>query len=158
MKLQDLEKVATSSMNDDEVSYLGDQTHGQSSDTKLSWINQIAASLNAETTGIERVTEDQRNPNEGVFSSATMWFSANLVIASMSLGMLGQAVWAISFWQSVFVIIFFNILGLLPVAFFSCFGPEFGLRQMILSRYLTGVFAARIFALITAIACVGWVP
>ncbi|ODV75015.1 purine-cytosine permease CYBJADRAFT_166778 [Cyberlindnera jadinii NRRL Y-1542] len=156
MKLQDLEKVATSSMNDDEVSYLGDQTHGQSSDTKLSWINQIAASLNAETTGIERVTEDQRNPKEGVFSSATMWFSANLVIASMSLGMLGQAVWAISFWQSVFVIIFFNILGLLPVAFFSCFGPEFGLRQMVLSRYLTGVFAARIFALITAIACVGW--
>jgi NCS1 nucleoside transporter family len=85
-----------------------------------------------------------------------MWFSANLVIASMSLGMLGQSIFGISFWQSVFVIVFFNIIGLLPVAFFSCFGPEFGLRQMVLSRYLTGVLAARIFALITAIACVGW--
>ncbi|CCD22415.1 cytosine permease NDAI_0A02570 [Naumovozyma dairenensis CBS 421] len=85
-----------------------------------------------------------------------MWFSANMVIASYTLGGLGPIVYNLNFGTSVLVIIFFNILGLLSVAFFSVFGAEFGLRQMILSRFLLGNVTARIFALINIIACVGW--
>ncbi|CAI6548719.1 ASN_HP2_G0014610.mRNA.1.CDS.1 [Saccharomyces cerevisiae] len=50
----------------------------------------------------------------------------------------------------------FNIMGLIFVAFFSVFGAELGLRQMILSRYLVSNVTARIFSLINVIACVGW--
>ncbi|ONH66558.1 Purine-cytosine permease FCY2 [Cyberlindnera fabianii] len=152
-KMVDIEKASSV---DGQDLYMGESSEGSQTETKLSFFDSLASVLHAEKKGIERVTEEERDPNETVFSSASMWFSANMVIASMSLGMLGQSIFGISFWQSFFVIIFFNIIGLIPVAFFSMFGPEFGLRQMILSRYLTGVVAMRIFAFITAVACVGW--
>ena len=79
-----------------------------------------------------------------------------MCIRDSALGALGPMVFGLNFGQSVFVIIFFNILGLISVAFFSIFGAELGLRQMILSRYLIGNVTARIFSLINVIACVGW--
>lgn len=154
IKLQDLEKG--SAISKDEELYLGESSQGYQSETELSWINKLAASMNAETHGIERVLEDQRNPKEGIIEAASMWFSANMVIAAMALGMLGGGALGLSFWEATLTIIFFNILGLVSVAFFSTFGPEFGLRQMVLSRFLTGDYATRIFSFITAIACVGW--
>ncbi len=154
IKLHDLEKGSSSP--EDEELYLGESSQGTQTSTKLNFVNRIAASLRAETKGIERVEEDERNMNEGVLNSASMWFSANMVIAAMALGMLGGSIFGLSFWEAVLTIIFFNLLGLLPVAFFSTFGPEFGLRQMVLSRFLVGDIGVRIFSFITAVACVGW--
>lgn len=119
-------------------------------------LQKIAYSLNAEVKGIDRISEEERNPKEGVLNAASMWFSANMVIASLALGMLGGGVLGLSFWEAVLTIIFFNLLGLLPVAFFSTFGPEFGLRQMILTRFFLGDIGSRIFAFINCVACVGW--
>ncbi|KAG7193432.1 purine-cytosine permease [Scheffersomyces spartinae] len=123
--------------------------------TQLSFVDKWASKLNAETKGIERVTEEERL-SASIWAAATMWLSANMVIATFSLGALGVTVFSLSFWQCVATIISFNILGALSVAFFSCFGPQFGLRQMLLSRYLVGNFTSRIFAVINMIACVGW--
>lgn len=53
-------------------------------------------------------------------------------------------------------IFFFNALGAFSFAFFSIFGVKLGLRQMILSKFLVGDYAMRIFALINMVACVGW--
>ncbi|KAG0660093.1 purine-cytosine permease [Maudiozyma exigua] len=125
-------------------------------ETKLSWFNRLATYLNAETKGIEPVGEDERNPDESVVNASSMWFSANMVIAAYALGGLGPMIYQLNFGTSVLVIIFFNILGLLPVAYFSIFGCELGLRQMVLSRFLLGNLTARIFALINVVACVGW--
>lgn len=109
----------------------------------------------AETKGIEPVTDEKKH-GDSIVNSASMWFSANMVIAAFSMGTLGPMVYDLNFGQSVFVIIFFNILGILGVAFFSGFGAEFGLRQMILSRYMVGNFTARVFAAINIVACIGW--
>ena len=125
-------------------------------ETKLSWFNRMAIAMKAETKGIEPITEEERNPDESVVNAASMWFSANMVIAAYSLGGLGPMIYDLNFGTSVLVIVFFNILGLLPVAYFSVFGCELGLRQMVLSRYLLGNVTARIFALINVVACVGW--
>ncbi|CAI4060339.1 hypothetical protein SKDZ_05G1380 [Saccharomyces kudriavzevii ZP591] len=124
-------------------------------ETKLSFLNRIAAALNAETKGVEPITEDEKT-DDSMLNAATIWFSANMVIVAYSVGALGPLVFGLNFGQSVLVIIFFNILGLLPVALFSLFGVELGLRQMILSRYLAGNVTARIFSFINVIACVGW--
>lgn len=121
----------------------------------LSFFNRIAALLNAETKGIEAVTDAEKTENSTI-NAATMWLSANMVIATFSLGALGITVFGLSFWQSVLVIIFFSLLGSLSVAFFSIFGPKLGLRQMVLSKFLVGDYAMRIFAFINMIACVGW--
>lgn len=122
---------------------------------KLGVFNRLAALLNAETKGIEMVTDDEKT-EDSTINAATMWLSANMVIATFSLGALGITVFGLSFWQAVLVIIFFSLLGALPVAFFSIFGPKLGLRQMILSKFLVGDYGMRIFAFINMIACVGW--
>lgn len=124
-------------------------------ETKLSWFNTIFINFGAETKGIEPITEEEQT-DDSLLTAALMWFSANMVLPAYAIGGLGPLVFHLNFGTSVLVIIFFSILGLLPVAFFSLFGVQLGLRQMTLSRYLIGNITARIFALINTIACVGW--
>ncbi|SMN18339.1 similar to Saccharomyces cerevisiae YER056C FCY2 Purine-cytosine permease, mediates purine (adenine, guanine, and hypoxanthine) and cytosine accumulation [Maudiozyma saulgeensis] len=124
-------------------------------ETKLSLISRFAASLNAETKGVEPIEDDEKT-DDSMINAASMWFSANMVIAAYALGGLGPMVYGLNFGTSCLVIIFFNIFGAFWVAFFSVFGSEFGLRQMILSRFLIGNVTARIFCVINIIACIGW--
>lgn len=122
---------------------------------KLSFLNLLASKINVETKGIEPITDEEKTENS-IVNAATMWLSANLVIATFALGALGVTVFNLAFWQAVLVIIFFSMIGAFSVAFFSTFGPKLGLRQMLLSKYLVGNYAMRIFAVINMIACVGW--
>ncbi|CCH60907.1 hypothetical protein TBLA_0D04100 [Henningerozyma blattae CBS 6284] len=126
-----------------------------SSEIKLGWFTRFITALDAEAKGIEPITDEEKT-DDSVINAASMWFSANMVIAGYALGVLGPMVFGLNFGTSVLVIIFFNILGLLSVAFFSVFGAEFGLRQMILSRFLIGNVTSRIFAVINVVACIGW--
>lgn len=122
---------------------------------KLTFVQRLASMMNAEIKGIEPVTDEEK-VEHSLVNAGTMWLSANLVIATFSLGALGITVFQLSFWQAFLVIVFFSLLGALPVAFFSIFGPKLGLRQMILSKFLVGDYGMRIFALINMVACVGW--
>ncbi len=53
-------------------------------------------------------------------------------------------VFGLTFLESALVIVFINILGIMPVCFFATFGPKFGLRQMILSRFYFGYYGAKL--------------
>lgn len=119
------------------------------------WINNVGRSLNAEIRGIERITEEERT-DSNCWTAASMWFGSNMVVATVALGALGITVFGLSFWPAFLTIIFFNLLGSLAPTFFSTFGPAFGLRQMVLSRYWFGYFGVRVCAFINIIACIGW--
>ena len=108
-----------------------------------------------ETHGIERVAPETRS-HVRIFDNFTMWLSANLVISTVALGALAIPVFGLGFWDSVAVIILFNILGVLPVAFFSTLGPKLGLRQMTISRFSFGWVGAIIMAIFNVLACLGW--
>ncbi len=108
-----------------------------------------------ETHGIERVSPKERT-HVRIFDNFTMWLSANLVISTVALGALAVPVFGLGFWDSVAVIIIFNVLGVLPVAFFSTLGPKLGLRQMTISRFSFGWVGAIIMALFNVAACIGW--
>ncbi len=108
-----------------------------------------------ETHGIERVSPRTRT-HVRIFDNFTMWLSANLVISTVALGALAIPVFALGFWESVAVIILFNVLGVLPVAFFSTLGPKLGLRQMTISRFSFGWIGSIIMALFNIAACIGW--
>ena len=108
-----------------------------------------------ETHGIERVSPETRS-HVRIFDNFTMWLSANLVISTVALGALAIPVFGLGFWDSVAVIIVFNILGVLPVAFFSTLGPKLGLRQMTISRFSFGWVGAIIMAIFNVLACIGW--
>ncbi|TMD92836.1 MAG: hypothetical protein E6I79_04430, partial [Chloroflexi bacterium] len=87
-----------------------------------------------ETQGIERVSSKAR-AHVRISDNFTIWFSANLVISTVALGAIAIPIFGLGFWDSVAAIMLFNILGSLPVAFFSTMGPKLGLRQMTITRF-----------------------
>lgn len=108
-----------------------------------------------ELHGIERVSPKARS-HVRIFDNFTMWLSANLVISTVALGGLAIPVFGLGFWDSLLIILLFNALGVLPVAFFATLGPKLGLRQMTISRFSFGWIGAIIMALFNIGACLGW--
>jgi NCS1 nucleoside transporter family len=118
-------------------------------------IETALAESGIETHGIERVSPNART-DVRIFDNFTMWLSANLVLSTVALGTLAVPVFKLGFWQSVAIIVIFNVLGVLPVAFFSTLGPKLGLRQMTITRFSFGWWGAVILALFNIAACIGW--
>ncbi|KAJ3307823.1 hypothetical protein HDU76_004337 [Blyttiomyces sp. JEL0837] len=111
--------------------------------------------IHVEQRGIEPVPVDARE-QPSTFANFTMWFSANMVVTSFSLGTLAKFVFYLGFWDSFAAILLFNIMGILPVAFFSTFGPKFGMRQMVITRYSFGYYGTMFIGLLNIFACIGW--
>ena len=107
-----------------------------------------------ESTGIERVEEHDRGHTQ-LTDTMWLWWSANSVVATVALGTL-SAFFGLGFWGTLAVIVVFNLLGALPVAFLSTLGPKTGLAQMPLSRFAFGLQGAKLPAIFNAIACLGW--
>lgn len=111
--------------------------------------------MNGETRGISRVPEKEKTQSS-IMAPTRLWMAINVVIAAYALGALSYSLFDLDFGTSVLTIVFFNILGSIPVGFFSVFGARFGLRQLIVSRFLVGNVANRVFCFLACIACVGW--
>ncbi|ANB15911.1 Fcy2p [Sugiyamaella lignohabitans] len=123
---------------------------------QLSRLDEFAATyLKAEVRGIEQVPESERNDTSYI-NAGTFFTGVNMVVATFSTGILGITAFGLTFWDSVLTIIFFTLLGTLPVAFFSTFGPKLGLRQMVLSRFWFGYQGVRIIALINFFSTMCW--
>lgn len=72
------------------------------------------------------------------------WLSANMVVSSFAIGALAVPVFQLGFVDSLLTILFINLLAVTPVCFFSTFGPRFGLRQMVLSRFYFGFYGVKL--------------
>ncbi|MBV8884324.1 MAG: cytosine permease [Chroococcidiopsidaceae cyanobacterium CP_BM_RX_35] len=116
---------------------------------------EVEKTAGIEAHGIERVPPERRT-DVRIFDNFTLWLSANLVISTVVLGSLAIGVFKLGFWDSVAAIAIFNLLGILPVSFFSTLGPKLGLRQMTISRFSFGWTGAKIMALFNVAACLGW--
>lgn len=118
-------------------------------------IQRVAGKLNVEQRGVERVPENERT-DTSYFNIGSMWLAADMVSSSFAIGVLGISSFDLGTIDAFLVCLFFNLLGILTVCFFSCFGPPFGLRQMVLSRYWFGWYPVKIIAILNVIACIGW--
>ncbi|KAK1757959.1 purine-cytosine permease [Echria macrotheca] len=120
-------------------------------------IQQYVARIGVEKRGIERVpdTLDERT-DRSMIKVATMWTSSAMAVACFAVGTTAQPVFGLGFLDSVLVLFFFNVLGVLPTAFLSTFGPAFGLRQLVLSRFFFGWHGVKIYAFLNVLTCVGW--
>lgn len=105
-------------------------------------IQRLAGKFNVEQRGIERVPESERT-DTSYFNISSLWLAANMVVSSFAIGVLGGSTFRLGFLDAILVCLFFNLLGVLTVCFFSCFGPAFGLRQMVLSRFWFGWFPVK---------------
>ncbi|MEJ2633482.1 MAG: cytosine permease [Acidihalobacter sp.] len=125
------------------------------STTEESIVIGVPLDSGIEARGIERVLPHERT-HVSVIDNFTMWLSANMVISTVALGALAIPVFGLGFWDSLAVIVLFNMLGVLPVAYFSTLGPRLGLRQMTIARFSFGWHGAKIMALFNVAACIGW--
>ncbi|KAI9924974.1 hypothetical protein ASPWEDRAFT_45096 [Aspergillus wentii DTO 134E9] len=118
-------------------------------------IQRLAGKLNIEQRGIERVPAEEQT-DTSYFNIGSMWLAANMVVSSFAIGVLGKSLFDLGFVDAILVCLFFNLLGVMTVCFFSCFGPAFGLRQMVLSRFWFGWYGTKFIAILNVLACVGW--
>lgn len=118
-------------------------------------MQRVAGRFKIEQRGIERVPENERT-DHSMLNVGTMWLAANMVISSFAIGCLAKSIFFLGFVDAILVVLFFNLLGIIPVCFFSAFGPVFGLRQMIISRYWFGWHGVKLIAVFNILACIGW--
>ncbi|KAF2434876.1 purine-cytosine permease [Tothia fuscella] len=121
----------------------------------LAKMHRLAGKFGVEQRGIERVPENERT-DSSLLNVGTMWFSANMVVSSFAIGVLGKSVFFLGFTDAIFTVLFFNLIGIIPVCYFSSMGPRFGLRQMVLSRYWFGFHGVKLIAVFNVLACIGW--
>lgn len=116
-------------------SLLVDETNavpGESFEIGNSWYakaQRLAGKMRIEQRGIERVPEDERTDTgfKALLNVSTMWLAANMVVSSFALGLLAKNVFYLGAADAMLIILFFNLLGITPVCYFSTFGPKFGL-------------------------------
>jgi purine-cytosine permease-like protein len=74
----------------------------------------------------------------------TLWLSANMAVPSFAIGVLALPVFNLGYVDAALTIILINVISIMPVSFFSTFGPRFGLRQMVLSRFYFGYYGVKL--------------
>lgn len=155
--LPDLEKSPTAAYSklDGDVPFQAPEQQLENSNSLYARLQRWASRFKIETRGIERVPEDER-PDDSLLNVGSMWLAANMVISSFAIGVLGKSLFYLGSADAFLVVLFFNMVGILPVCYFSTFGPIFGLRQIVLSRFWYGWHGAKIVALFSVIACLGW--
>ncbi|GAB5593438.1 Purine-cytosine permease fcy21 [Umbelopsis nana] len=121
----------------------------------LKYLSRKLDSLGIESRGIERVSEDARTDRR-LWHNGEVWLSANCVMPSFGIGILGPGLFGLGLGDSCLTIIFVNLFATIFVAFVSTFGPKLGLRQMVGSRYAWGWYGVKIVAVLNSIACIGW--
>ena len=79
-----------------------------------------------------------------------------MCVSSFAIGLLSIPIFDLGFVDALLTTFFINVLGTIPVAFFSTFGPRFGMRQMVLSRFFFGYYGVKVIAVFNCLACLGW--
>ncbi|KAI2641139.1 purine-cytosine permease [Xylaria nigripes] len=144
--------VETGQVSDVDTGYGGDARQRKSLRARLQTLGE---KYGVEQRGIERVPDHEKT-DTSMTQIGTMWLSANMVVSAFAIGALSIPVFGLGYADSALTIFFINVLATAPVCFFSTFGPLFGLRQMVLSRFFFGYYGVKLVACFNILACIGW--
>jgi hypothetical protein len=111
-----------------------------------------------EARGIKRVEPDERGPPRlwDDISVALLWFSANISVNNLAVGLFGPMVFGLGFLDSAMCAVFGALLGSLSTAYMSIWGPQSGNRTMVVLRYFMGYWPAKLPTLLNIILMVSW--
>ncbi|GME80435.1 unnamed protein product [Ambrosiozyma monospora] len=102
--MSDLEKGADIKGYEKNFNYGDESFTNEVTETEPTKLTGIYANLmemfHGETRGIERIPEEEKTQTS-LLTAASMWFSANLVIATFSLGALSYGVYKLDFGTAV---------------------------------------------------------
>src|SRR2546423_6134698 len=108
-----------------------------------------------EPGGVEYISLKERHGNP--IQLFWTWLSPNLEFATVYVGVLGVAVFGLSFWQTAVAIVVGSALGSLTHFVLSSWGPKFGVPMMVESRGAFGFLGNILPAGLTAFTgTVGW--
>jgi NCS1 nucleoside transporter family len=160
----DIEKLAGTGAPIDEQ-FTSDKTN-ETEDTAQNsqWKRMLQAferqlvAYNLETRGIKRVEPSERHSlrSLGYSQIFVLWFSINLAANNITLGMLGPAVFSLSFLDSSLCACFGMFVGCLAVGYTAAFGPRSGNRTMIFARYTMGWFPSKLVVILNIIVLLGY--
>lgn len=107
-----------------------------------------------EPIGIEHINESERHGK--VSSIFTLWFGANVELATLTTGVAAVAFFGLSFWQAAIGLIIGNVIGASVLGLVSTFGPRLGVPQMVHSRAAFGFFGNFIPGVFNVVAGAMW--
>ncbi|WVQ82455.1 hypothetical protein IAT38_004584 [Cryptococcus sp. DSM 104549] len=118
------------------------------------WLSKLF-DIGVEARGIERVPEDERDGRHTI-GLLLLWWSVNMVVSTVPIGLLAQAYYTLSFHSAVAAIVTFTAIGAACCAFVATLGPKTGLRTMVISRYSVGYVGGTIFAIFNILTQLGF--
>lgn len=119
---------------------------------------RLLLKYNIETRGIQRVEDHEKHriTKFTYIQVFVLWISVNLVVNNVTLGMLGPAVYELSFKDSSLCAAFGALVGSIPVAWIATWGPISGIRTMIFGRYTMGWWPSKIIVVLNIIQMLGY--
>lgn len=108
-----------------------------------------------EARGIERVPESERQSKHSI-GLLLLWFSVNIVLTTVPIGMLAQPIFTLTFAHTVATTIGFAIIGCITVAFIATLGPRFGMRTMVITRYSYGYWGGTLISFLNVLTQIGF--
>ncbi|KAL5343318.1 permease for cytosine/purines, uracil, thiamine, allantoin-domain-containing protein [Aspergillus crustosus] len=112
-----------------------------------------------EARGIERVQEHERIPKLSWISYLQiflLWTSINLAANNITLGMLGPAVYGLSFLDSALCAVFGALVGSISSSWMATWGPISGIRTMAFGRYTMGWWPSKLIVILNLIQMIGY--
>ncbi|KAI2792654.1 hypothetical protein POX_b02694 [Penicillium oxalicum] len=125
----------------------------------LKKFEQQLLEYNLEARGIERVAPHERMKRltwVSYLQAFLLWFSINLAANNITLGMLGPAVYGLSFTDSALCAVFGVIGGSMVSAWVATWGPVSGIRTMAFGRYSMGWWPSKIIVLLNLVQMLGY--
>ncbi|KAH8909401.1 hypothetical protein BR93DRAFT_949850 [Coniochaeta sp. PMI_546] len=153
----DLEKTAEAARSS--ASEASQKNETRTSSVALRQLNAWIEGLSGfEARGITRVQPEERNAPSlwDDISVALLWFSANISMNNLAVGLFGPLVFGLGFLDSAMCAVFGSLLGALSTAYMSIWGPQSGNRTMVVLRYFMGYWPAKIPTALNIILMLGY--
>ncbi|KAK0932875.1 Vitamin B6 transporter [Friedmanniomyces endolithicus] len=122
------------------------------------WNNRIENLAGFEARGMTRVPENERQAPSamGLLQMLLLWFSANMTINNLAVGLTGPLVFELGFRDSASCAVVGIFLGAMSTAYMSIWGAASGNRTMVVIRYFFGYYPSKICTLLNIILMVGY--
>ncbi|KDR83261.1 hypothetical protein GALMADRAFT_89116 [Galerina marginata CBS 339.88] len=111
--------------------------------------------LGVEARGVERIPEDMRDATH-FWNNIFMWWSVNMVLTTISIGILGPQLFTLKLSHSIATILCFGAVGTGLTSFIATLGPKTGLRTMIITRFSSGYIGGIIYSILNILTQLGF--
>ncbi|KAK0457488.1 cytosine-purine permease [Desarmillaria tabescens] len=108
-----------------------------------------------EGRGVERVLEDERDGTR-TWNIFFFWTSVNLVLSNLSVGILAQDIFSLTFPHAIAAIVVFGFVSAVLTSLVATLGPKTGLRTMIIVRFSSGYLGGIVYSVLNVLSLLGF--